>query len=113
MSLVVCRTNHGGGGGVTPSPAPVPRSCGLRRVDLDLPGLDLLDLRETDGQDAVAIAGLDLVGLHGHRQGKTPLELAVPALAPVVVVLLHLLVPVPLAADRHHVAGDREVDVLL
>src|SRR5262245_59132104 len=93
-----------------PSP---PGLCSLRHVDLDLLGLELLDLGERDRQHAVAIAGLDLVGLHRHREREVPLELPVPPLAAVVVLLLHVVIPLALPADGEHLAGDRQVDLLL
>src|SRR5262249_294198 len=72
-SLLRRRRGRAGGGRCRPRGPPVHRG-GLQHVDLDLLGLDLLGLRERHGQHAVAIAGLDLVGLHRDRQRQRPLE---------------------------------------
>src|SRR3970282_387993 len=93
--------------------APPPAPGGLQHVDFDLLRLDLLGLRQTHGQDAVTVLGLDLVGLHRDRQRERALELSEPALAAVDAVLVNLPAPLPLALEGEHVAGDREVDVLL
>src|SRR5215471_2517044 len=85
----------------------------LRNVDLDLLGSDLLGLGQADGQHAIAIARLDLVGLNRNRELEGPLEFPEPPLRAVVVVLLRLLVPATLALEGQQVAGDGQMDVLL
>src|SRR6266446_6641209 len=93
--------------GLAPSP------CELRQVDLDFLRLDLFHLRQPDLEHAVAVGGLHLVRLHGNRQRHRALELAVHALEPVVPLVLRLTLEATLTLHGQHVAGDRDVHVLL
>src|SRR6516164_6681486 len=83
-----------------------------RHVDLDLLGLGFLALRNGEGQDAVFVIGLDGLGVHGVREREAAAEAAVGALDAQVVVFVHLLLELALAANREDVVLDADVEVL-
>src|SRR6516164_5368913 len=83
-----------------------------RHVDLDLLGLGFLALRNGEGQDAVFVLGLDGLGTHGVREREAAAEAAVGALDAQVVVFVHLLLELALAANREDVVLDADVEVL-
>src|SRR5688572_21746279 len=88
-----------------------PSGLALHQLDLDLLGLDVLRLGELGLRHAIAVGGLDLVGLPRDRQRHRALEPAVRALDSVDAVVLELLLPRPLALDREHVTRDADTDL--
>src|SRR5690242_3537644 len=102
------------GGPERDRPGPPTRGSGvLGRLDLDLLGLDLLDLGEFDGQNPGTIRRLHLVGLDGNRQRERALELPEPTLPTVVTAVLRLGVALTLTLDGEQIAGDGHPDIRL
>src|SRR6266516_1249417 len=86
----------------------------LRRtsLDLDLPGLDVIRLRDVKGQDAVVEDRVRLLALDVNRELQLAVEGAVSAFAVEVLVPLDFLVSLELAADLQRLAGQGDLDIL-
>src|SRR5450759_3631422 len=84
----------------------------LLGLDLDALGLLLLGLRYRDREDAVLVAGLDLLRLHALREGQAALEAAEAPLDAVVPLVVDLLLELALALDGEHVVVDLDLDVV-
>src|SRR5665647_1516625 len=84
----------------------------LLGLDLDALGSLLLGLRYRDREDAVLVAGLDLLRLHALRESQAALEATEAPLDAVVPLLVDLLLELALALDGEHVVVDLDLDVV-
>ena len=82
-----------------------------RRGDLDLLRLGLLGLGQPQRQHAILVLGLGLAGVDRGREAHHALELAVAALAQVIMLVLLLLLGLDLAADGQRIAVGGDLDV--
>src|SRR5581483_1987767 len=81
-------------------------------VDHDLARLGFVLLRDLDLENAVAVAGLDRIGIHAARQRERAHERAVRALD-AVIALLFLPLELALAADREQPVLEVDAEILL
>src|SRR5262249_61285387 len=89
------------------------RWAALHHVDLDLLGLDRLHLGKSHRKNAVPIASLHFVRLHGDGKLEDTLHTTRPAFATEVVLRLHGLGILALALETQHVSRDRDLHILL
>src|SRR5271169_3733771 len=82
-------------------------------VDLDLLRLGFSALGQIDGQHAVVVLRVDVLGVHGVRQRERAGETAVAALNATEVLFLLFLLELALAADGKRVVLDLHVEVFL
>src|SRR5918999_874572 len=93
-------------------------SAGLRAIvgrsglDLDLPRLDLLRLRDVKGQDPVGEGCLRSIALDPDRQLQRSAEGAVAPLAVQILVAVDRFVGLELATQGERLAGHRDLHVL-
>src|SRR5918992_5264873 len=85
---------------------------GCSRLDLDLPRLDLLRLRDVKGQDPVGEGCLRSVALDPDRQLQRSAEGAVAPLAVQVLVAVDRVVGLELSTQGERLAGHRNLHVL-
>src|SRR5208282_5721715 len=98
---------------IPPAPGPTDLVATIRDADLHLLGLRLGALRQFHRQHTVLVFGLDGFTVHAVRQTEAAAERAVGAFDAKVIILLHLFLELPLAANREHIVFDANVEVLL
>ena len=64
------------------------------RIDLDLPRLGRFLLGEVDGEHAILVGGIDLIGIEGVGYGETANEIAITALDPMVALVVAGLIAI-------------------
>src|SRR2546427_7272259 len=84
----------------------------LGRQHLDLAGLRLLDLGQMDGEDAVAVLGLDPLRIHRDRKSERAREGAVETLHSIGVLGSKFLLPLPLTFEGEDVVLDLNINIV-
>ena len=84
---------------------------GASAFDFDLLGFARFAPRQGDREDAVGVARLDLVGIHGKRQSDGARESAVPSLVAAESLAFLERLGFARAAERQHFPLDRKIEI--
>src|ERR1700741_4586623 len=82
-------------------------------VDLDLLRLGFRLLGQNDLQNALLIVGLDLLRIHGRRQGESGGEAAILPLDPAEILFFLFLLELALAVHGQNIILHAHIDILL